>query len=138
MLARQKLDSKEVTLPPTAEKTLASQPISTPTPQPERLPVTAMPVKRQVVHGIYGAAANHSWLQGTVESLGNEGAILRYAHPWTGGTDAFRVLLNSDERLKGLRVGDVIRVEGDELENPRNRALPLYQLKSLSKVSLDS
>ena len=138
MLARQKLDSKEEGLPPAVEKDLASRPIPPPTSQPERLPVTAMPVKRQVVHGIYAAAANHSWLQGTVDSLGPEGAILRYAHPWTGGTDAFRVLLNSDERLKGLRVGDVIRVEGDELENPRNRALPLYQIKNLSKVSQDS
>jgi hypothetical protein len=138
MLARQKLESKEEKLPPAAEKALASQPIPTPTPQPDRLPVTATPVKRQVVHGTYGAAANHSWLQGTVESLGSEGAILRYAHPWTGGVDAFRVLLNSDERLKGLRAGDVIRVEGDESENPRNRALPLYQLKNLSKVSQDS
>ena len=41
-------------------------------------------------------------------------------------------------RLKDLRVGDVIRVEGEESENPRDRALPIYQLKSLAKISQDS
>jgi hypothetical protein len=90
------------------------------------------------VRGTYGAAANHSWLQGTVETNGSEGAVLRYGHPWVAGALAFRVLLNPDERLKDLRVGDVIRVEGEEAENPKDRALPLYQIKTLIKVSLDS
>jgi hypothetical protein len=139
-LARQKLETHEERLPIAAEKAVANQPTPAPAPmvQPERLPTTATPVKRQVVHGIYGAAANHSWLQGTIESLGPEGAILRYAHPWVGGAEAFRVLLNPDERFRDLRKGDVIRVEGDEAENPGNRALPVYKFKTLSKVSQDS
>ena len=91
-----------------------------------------------MVHGIYGAATNHSWLQGTIESLGADGAVLRYGSPWVAGADAFRVLLQSDGRLKELRIGDVIRVEGDEAENPANRSLPLYRCKSISKVTLDS
>ena len=128
-LARQKLETNEERLPNSAEKAVASQPAPPPVTQPEKLPVTAIPVKRQVVHGIYGAAANHSWLQGTVESVGPEGAILRYGHPWVGGAEAFRVLLNRDDRLKDLRRGDVIRVEGNETENPSNRSLPLLSIQ---------
>jgi hypothetical protein len=137
-LARQKLETNEEPLPKAVEKSVVNQPAPSPITQPEKLPMTALPVKRQVVHGLYGAAANHSWLQGTVESLGPDGAILRYGHPWVAGPEAFRVLLNPDDRLKDLRVGDVIRVEGDEAENPRNRSLPLYQFKNLTKVSQDS
>jgi hypothetical protein len=149
-LARQKLETDEKQLPNAAETEVANQPGAAlpqaapgPTALPattrlEQPPVPAMPVKRQVVHGTYGAAANHSWLQGTVERVGPEGATLRYGHPWVAGAQAFRVLLSPDERLKDLRIGDVIRVEGEELENPSDRALPLYQLKSLTKVSLDS
>ncbi len=137
-IARQKLEANEDRLPKAAEKSVASQPAPVPVTQPEKSPLTALPVKRQVVHGLYGAAANHAWLQGTVEALGPDGAILRYGHPWVAGPEAFRVLLNPDDRLKDLRIGDVIRVEGDETENPRNRSLPFYQFKNLSKVSQDS
>lgn len=135
-LARQKLDTDAQRLPKADEKAVASG--SAPASRPEQNPISAMPVKRQVVHGTYGAAANHAWLQGTLESMGAEGAILRYAHPWVAGAQAFRVLLEPDDRLKELRVGDVIRVEGEELENPLNRAMPRYRLKSVTKVSLDS
>ena len=140
MLARQKLESKADPLPGLGEKTIAVQPpaASVIKTQPDRLPVQAVPVKRQVVHGIYGAAADHSWLQGTVESVGTGGAILRYAHPWVAGEEAFRVFLQPDDRLRDLRRGDVIHVEGTETENPGNRTLPFYQFKTLSKVSLDS
>ncbi|CAN5129041.1 hypothetical protein BH10PLA2_BH10PLA2_18220 [soil metagenome] len=149
-LARQKLESPGDRLPSAAEKTLVAQPVPTPpvasappvapvTPESTgRPPVNAMPVKRQIVRGIYGAAADHSWLQGTVESFGNDGAILRYGHPWVAGPDALRVLLQPDDRLKDLRRGDVIRVEGEETENPANRGLPRYQFKTLIKVSQDS
>ncbi len=118
-LARQKLETNEERLPKAEEKSIASQPAPAAVAQPERLPLTAIPVKRQVVHGLYGAAANHAWLQGTVETLGPDGAILRYGSPWVAGPDAFRVLLNADDRLKELRVGDVIRVEGDERRKPK-------------------
>jgi hypothetical protein len=151
-LARQKLESTGDRLPratenPPAEKTLVERPVPAPPtssvlPVPpastERPPVIAVPVKRQIVRGIYGAAADHSWLQGTVESFGNDGAILRYGHPWVAGPDALRVLLQPDDRLKDLRRGDVIRVEGEEVENPANRGLPRYQFKTLIKVSQDS
>ncbi len=141
MLARQKLESKDNQLPGIAEKSVVvqpEQPAAASPPGPERLPITAVPVKRQVVHGIYRAAADHSWLQGTVESLGTDGAVLRYGHPWVAGPEAFRVLLQPDDRLKDLRKGDVIRVEGSETENTANRSLPFYRFKSLEKVSLDS
>jgi len=137
LLARQQLESEKNRLPNATEKAVASHPPPTPT-RTEPASVPALPVKRQVVHGIYGAAANHSWLQGTVESIGLEGAVLRYGHPWVAGPQAFRVLLTPDEQLKELRVGDVIRVEGEELENPLDRALPRYKLKNLTRVSLDS
>ncbi len=136
-LARKKLETNEERLSKTMEKNVVVQP-QPPAPQPERLPMAAVPVKRQVVHGIYGAATNHSWLQGTIESLGPNGAILRYGDPLVAGADAFRVLLQPDDRLKDLRKGDVIRVEGDEAENPASRSLPLYRCKSISKVTLDS
>jgi hypothetical protein len=138
LLARQKLEANEKLLPKASEKVVASQPDPVSGPQMEKQEVPALPVKRQVTHGIYGAAANHSWLQGTVETISPEGAILRYGHPWVAGPQAFRVLLNPEDRLKDLRIGDVIRVEGEEAENPRDRSLPLYQFKSLTKVSLDS
>jgi hypothetical protein len=138
-LARQKLETNANRLPGAVEKDVANQP---PAPAPvlhrDRLPMTAVPVKRHVVHGIYGAATDHSWLQGTVESLGPDGAVLRYGHPWVAGAEAFRVLLLPDDRLKELRNGDVIRVEGEESENPANRSLPHYQMKTMNKVSLDS
>jgi hypothetical protein len=140
-LARQKLESKENQLPGSPEKAIVTQPVPAapilPS-QTEREPVSALPVKRQIVRGIYGAAANHSWLQGTVESLGTEGTVLRYGHPWVAGPEAFRVLLQPDDRLKDLRKGDVIRVEGSEAENAANRSLPLYRIKTLEKVSLES
>jgi hypothetical protein len=136
LLARQKLEANEKLLPKAAEKAGTSQPTSTP--PSEKRPVPAVPVKRQVVRGLYGAAGNHSWLQGAIETIGPDGAVLRYGHPWVAGPQAFRVLLNPEERLKDLRVGDVIRVEGEESENPKDRSLPLYQIKNLTKVSLDS
>jgi hypothetical protein len=135
-LARQKLETNDKRLPKATEKAVASQPA--PAVQPEKLPLSALPVKRQVVHGTYGAAVNHSWLQGTVESIGPAGAVLRYGHPWVAGALAFRVVLNSENSLKDLRIGDVIRVEGEEAENPSDRTLPVYQVKNLTKVSQDS
>ena len=105
---------------------------------PENASVSAYPVKRQLVKGIYGAAIDHSWLQGVVLRIGPEGVQMRYGHPWVAGPKEHQVLILPAKQLQDVRVGDVIRVEGEMATNPKDPYLPIYRLKNVARLSTDS
>ncbi len=98
--------------------------------------VEALPVARHREPGVYGHAPDHSWLQGRIEQGEAGKLLLRYCNYPLEDSWGGVVVLDNDERLGQVRVGDVVRVVGssqtvDEIADRGTRSLPSFRVRDL-------
>jgi len=99
---------------------------------PQKHLVVAIPVARAKRTLAYGHDADYSWIQGIVERADSGQWLLRYCEslkddPWGG-----KAILKHDARLRGLRVGDALKVEGEIIAPPTSTVpLPLYEIREV-------
>ena len=78
---------------------------------PKSLP--ARLVARTKDGGLYGHAADYTWIQGKLEQHPSGCLFLRYGEPFQPDAWDGKICLPDDPRLKAYKEGDLIRIEGE-------------------------